>query len=41
MHPLIIILLTLFGVAVLFWLVFGINWRSKQNYERKSEVRER
>ena len=35
MHPLIIILLTLFGVAVLLWLVFGINWRSKQNYDRK------
>ena len=35
MHPLIIILLTLFGVAVLLWLVFGINWRSSRNYERK------
>ena len=29
-----IILLTLFGVAVLLWLVFGINWRSSRNYER-------
>ena len=35
MYPLIIILLTLFGVAVLLWLVFGINWRSSRNYERK------
>ena len=35
MHPLIIIFLTLFGVAVLLWLVFGINWRSSRNYERK------
>lgn len=35
MHPLIIILMTLFGVAVLLWLVFGINWRSSRNYERK------
>ena len=35
MHPLIIILLSLFGVAVLLWLVFGINWRSSRNYERK------
>ena len=35
MHPLIIILLTLFGVAVLLWLMFGINWRSSRNYERK------
>ena len=34
MHPLIIIFLTLFGVAVLLWLVFGINWRSSRNYER-------
>ena len=38
MHPLIIILLTLFGVAVLLWLVFGINWRSKQNYDRKHHL---
>ena len=38
MHPLIIIFLTLFGVALLFWLVFGINWRSKQNYERKHHL---
>ena len=29
-----IILLTLLGVALLFWLVFGINWRSSRNYER-------
>lgn len=35
MYPLIIILLTLFGVVVLLWLVFGINWRSSRNYERK------
>ena len=35
MYPLIIILLTLFGVAVLLWLVFGINRRSSRNYERK------
>lgn len=35
MHPLIIIFLTLFGAAVLLWLVFGINWRSSRNYERK------
>ena len=38
MHPLIIILLTLLGVALLFWLVFGINWRSKQNYDRKHHL---
>ena len=38
MHPLIIILLTLFGVAVLLWLVFGINWRSSRNYERKHRL---
>jgi len=35
MHPLIIIFLTLFGVAVLLWLMFGINWRSSRNYERQ------
>ena len=35
---LIIILLTLLGVALLFWLVFGINWRSKQNYDRKHHL---
>ena len=38
MHPLIIIFLTLFGVAVLLWLVFGINWRSSRNYERKHHL---
>ncbi len=38
MHPLIIILLTLLGVALLFWLVFGINWRSSRNYERKHHL---
>ena len=26
------------GVALLFWLVFGINWRSKQNYDRKHHL---
>ena len=35
MNKIVWIVLILAGVALLFWLVFGINWRSKQNYDRK------
>ncbi|MBQ7210980.1 MAG: cardiolipin synthase [Paludibacteraceae bacterium] len=35
MHLVVIILLTLLCGAVLLWLMFGINWRSNRNYERK------
>jgi len=38
MHPFIIILLTLLGVALLFWLVFGINWRNNRLYEHKHRL---
>ncbi len=34
MHRLLLIVLILVGIVVLFWLMFGINWRSVRNYER-------
>ena len=38
MNKIVWIVLILAGVALLFWLVFGINWRSKQNYDRKHHL---
>lgn len=38
MNKIVWIVLIFAGVALLFWLVFGINWRSKQNYDRKHHL---
>lgn len=38
MNKIVWIVLILAGVALLFWLVFGINWRSKHNYDRKHHL---
>ena len=38
MNKIVWIVLIWAGVALLFWLVFGINWRSKQNYDRKHHL---
>ena len=38
MNKIVWIVLILAGVALLFWLVFGINLRSKQNYDRKHHL---
>ncbi len=38
MNKIVWIVLILAGVALLFWLMFGINWRSKQNYDRKHHM---
>ena len=38
MNKIVWIVLILAGVALLFWLVFGINWRSKQNCDRKHHL---
>lgn len=38
MNKIVWIVLILAGVALFFWLVFGINWRSKQNYDRKHHL---
>ncbi len=38
MNKIVWIVFILAGVALLFWLVFGINWRSKQNYDRKHHL---
>ena len=38
MNRILLIVLIFLVVVLLFWLVFGINWRSKQNYERKHHL---
>ena len=38
MNKIVWIVLIFAGVALLFWLVFGINWRSSRNYERKHHL---
>ena len=38
MNKIVWIVLILSADALLIWLVFGINWRSKQNYDRKHHL---
>ena len=37
MHPLLLILVIVLVMVFLLWLVFGINWRSMRNYERRHQ----
>lgn len=37
MHPLLLILVIVLVTVLLLWLVFGINWRSMRNYERRHQ----
>ena len=37
MHSLLLIVLIFLAIALLLWLVFGINWRSMRNYERRHQ----
>ncbi len=38
MSTLVIILIVCFAVVIVLWLMFGINWRSNRNYERKHHL---
>jgi len=37
MYSLLLIVLIFLAIALLLWLVFGINWRSMRNYERRHQ----